>query len=278
MLLFAAEAFPDRCPSPLVGASGWAAGKTVVAPVSLTLGRRGAQSLSFLACGYENHELQTFGVTVVGFEKSLLAPNMVEGAFVAPGTPLTLGGKVLVDGLTPHEWARRRPCLWAPRTEPVLLVVDVEGHQATRFERGVRTHTWEVGRGQAEGRKEKRGDLKTPRGLYFVTSRSTGPFSGDFAAYYGGHWVKLNYPNSFDATLGGLSAQAAHDIGTVWWRRALTPQGTALGGGIGFHGWIAPWRGDVEGYGLSWGCVVAHPEDIAELYARLPVGAAVVLE
>ena len=93
--------------------------------------------------------------------------------------------------------------------------------------------------------------------------------------------MKLNYPNAFDARRGEgdgvVSAEQATSIAQTWWRRGLTGQKTRLGGGIGFHGWIAPWRGDIDGFGLSWGCVVLHPEDVADFYARLPVGAAVVL-
>ena len=203
------------------------------------------------------------------------------GASVVAGQPLARGS-ALLDGQAPTRFFREHAFLFDPHHEAVLVVVDVETNEARRYERGVRTHTWEVGRGQAEGIKSVRGDLKTPRGLYFVTDKSTGPFTGDFAGYYGGHWVKLNYPNAFDARRGEadrlLSSEQSSSIAQTWWRRALPTQKTKLGGGIGFHGWIAPWRGDVEGFGLSWGCVVLHPEDVADFYARLPVGAAVVLK
>ena len=43
------------------------------------------------------------------------------------------------------------------------------------------THEWDVGRGQGVGPKEERGDLRTPRGMYFVVEHTTGPFGGDFA-------------------------------------------------------------------------------------------------
>jgi lipoprotein-anchoring transpeptidase ErfK/SrfK len=53
-------------------------------------------------------------------------------------------------------------------------------------------------------------------------------------------------------------------------------QGTALGGGIGFHGWIDDW--DLEGpRRLSWGCVVMRNADIRQLFDRVPIGAMVVI-
>jgi hypothetical protein len=235
-----------------------------------------AHGLEATLCAYENHHVLDVRLAITRAKEVLARPGPV-----AKGTLLARGGATTLDGLTPAAFFAQHPSLWAPRTEPVLVVVDVEAHTAQRFDRGALTHEWEVGRGQAEGEKERRGDLKTPRGLYFVTDKSTGPFSGDFAGYYGGHWVKVNYPNAFDAQRGvreGLvTAEQAARITHDWWSRRLTLQKTGLGGGIGFHGWISPWKGD-DGFGLSWGCVVFHPEDVAGAYAVLPVGAAVVLE
>lgn len=267
----------ERCPAPLLPTRLVSQGQ-VAAPADgvVTVGDDGA--LSMTLCAYENH-------LVVPVRLEVKRPRSVavtSGATVKRGEVLARRGVVLLDGVAPARFFAAHPFLFDPRAEPVLVVVDVEGHEARRYEHGRRTHTWEVGRGQAEGVKSVRGDLKTPRGLYFVTDKSTGPFTGDFGAYYGGHWVKLNYPNAFDAARGVadgvLSAEQRATIEAAWWRRSLPTQKTKLGGGIGFHGWIAPWRGDTEGYGLSWGCVVLHPEDVADFYARLPVGAAVVLE
>jgi lipoprotein-anchoring transpeptidase ErfK/SrfK len=274
VLAQAPDDFLSRCPSP------------VVAPVRPTRGRvelPGGGTVTSVddgrvratLCAYENHELRE-----VRFEAQVAAVGLAVGARLERGTSLGRGTFTL-DGLAPERFFRQHRFLVDLHAEPVLLVVDVEAHEARRYERGVRTHTWEVGRGQAEGVKVQRGDLKTPRGLYFVTDKSTGPFAGPFAGYYGGHWVKVNYPNAFDAergvAAGWLSPAQGAEVARTWWRRALPAQQTKLGGGIGFHGWIAPWRGDVEGFGLSWGCVVLHPEDIADFYASVPVGAAVLL-
>ncbi|MBL8923316.1 MAG: L,D-transpeptidase [Myxococcaceae bacterium] len=276
-LLLASADFPERCPSPLVRGAPLLARGQVLAPADGVASVR-EDGVTLTLCAYENHLVQPVALEVRRAKQVLVK----DGARVTRGEVLAKGGLVLLDGLSPERFFAAHPFLYEPRAEPVLLVVDVEGHAARRFEKGQRTHTWEVGRGQAEGVKAVRGDLKTPRGLYFVTDKSTGPFGGDFAAYYGGHWVKVNYPNAFDAARGVrdgfLSDAQRSTIDRAWWRRELPSQKTRLGGGIGFHGWIAPWRGDAGGYGLSWGCVVLHPEDIAAFYASIPVGAAVVLE
>jgi hypothetical protein len=276
-LLLTAADFPERCPAPLLPRAPLVARGRVLAPADGLATVRG-DALTVSLCAYENHEVRPVTLEV----RRAKGVAVADGARVSRGEVLATGGLVLLDGLPPERFFAAHPFLYDPRAEPVLVVVDVEAHEARRYEKGQRTHTWEVGRGQAEGVKEVRGDLKTPRGLYFVTDKSTGPFGGDFAAYYGGHWVKVNYPNAFDAARGvreGVVSEGLRStIDRAWWRRELPTQKTKLGGGIGFHGWIAPWRGDTEGFGLSWGCVVLHPEDVAAFYASIPVGAAVVLE
>ena len=266
--------FLERCPSPVRAVVRAGRGQVQVPGGGVVSAVEG-QMVRATLCAYENHDL-----LAVRFEARLSTPVPRVGTPLERGTSLGQGTFTL-DGVTPERFFQQHPYLFDPHAEAVLVVVDVEAHEARRYERGVRTHAFEVGRGQAEGEKLRRGDLKTPRGLYFVTDKPTGPFGGDFAGYYGGHWVKVNYPNAFDAQRGlangWLSAAQASEVARTWWRRALTAQKTTLGGGIGFHGWIAPWRGDVEGFGLSWGCVVLHPEDVASFYASVPVGAAVVL-
>jgi hypothetical protein len=215
--------------------------------------------------------------------EGLTAIDVKEGDVVARGQRVGRGAKpkTFIDGMLAADFVRGRERLVVPVREPVLVVVDVEGHRVVRFVNGKPTHEWDAGRGQAQGAKEHRGDLRTPRGMYFVVEHSTGPFAGDFAAYFGAAWVKLNYPNAHDAERGvdaGLITRGqANDIGDRWKRRAPVPQHTKLGGGIGFHGWNAPWEGADGGYGLSWGCVVMHPEEVRGFYEVVPVGTTVVL-
>lgn len=172
-------------------------------------------------------------------------------------------------------------CAVNPRAEPVVVLVDVGGREARVLERGAERARYDVGQGQGEGPKEWRGDLKTPRGTYFVVSKSRGPFSGTFGGYYGGIWLKVNYPGPPDAArgldAGVITPAQAAEISSAWEKRQPTPQGTRLGSGIGFHAWIDEWDGADGGYRLSWGCLVLHPRDAQDFYRRVPLGAAVVL-
>ncbi len=136
-----------------------------------------------------------------------------------------------------------------------------------------------IGFGQTPGKKVERGDNKSPRGMYFITNRHRGEFGGPYGAYYGGHWIKVNYPNRFDAQRGleqgWLNGDQAAAISRAWRKRELTNQKTRLGGGIGFHGWIDSWSD--ENPWLSWGCLVMHNEDITRLFDQMPHGTMVVL-
>lgn len=271
------EQYVASCPT---AADGFGVPKpgqaTAPAAGTVRVAKDGAVEVSH--CFFENHEVRVVRSRFEG----LSSLEVSEGQLVTRGQRLGRGVKVTgsLDGGPVAVFARGRERLVVPPREPVLVVVDVEEHRAVRFVAGQPTHEWEVGRGQAEGQKEQRGDLRTPRGLYFVVDRTTGPFGGDWAEYFGEAWVKVNYPNAFDAARGldgGLiSSEQADDISARWRRRAATPQRTKLGGGIGFHGWNAPWDGDA-GYGLSWGCVVLHPEEVKGFYELVPLGSAVVL-
>jgi hypothetical protein len=166
----------------------------------------------------------------------------------------------------------------------VLVIVDVGAQRARVLERGKPVLEVRVAFGQAEGHKERQGDNKTPRGRYVVTGKHKGAFGGKWGAYYGGHWIKISYPNAVDARRGlarGLvSTPEVRAIEAADRKGALSSQGTKLGGGIGFHAWIEEWDDPLAGeppLGLSWGCIVVHVRDVAEFYARVPQGAVVVV-
>jgi len=168
-----------------------------------------------------------------------------------------------------------------PGTEPVLLLVDHASQRMRLYRQGVLAGDYEVAFGQSAGRKRRQGDLRTPMGMYHVVSRYRGQIDGPYGDFYGGHWIKLNYPNGHDAEWGvgeGLVTRAQADaIARSWSRRELTDQSTPLGGGIGFHGWAEEWEAGSHGTALSWGCVVLHLRDIQALYDEIPVGAMVVI-
>lgn len=180
----------------------------------------------------------------------------------------------------PSEFITVRRSLFVPQRERDLVLVDTTTKRMWVRSDGASLGVFEIALGQADGPKLARDDLKTPRGMYFVVSKSRGPFSGPYAEFYGGHWIKIGYPNAYDAARGfreGLvTAAEAKRISDAWRARRLPWQGSRLGDGIGFHGWKGEW--DVAGpRRLSFGCVVMQTRDVAAVFDRVPLGAMVVI-
>ena len=182
--------------------------------------------------------------------------------------------------LPPTEFIRAHRTLWRPDLEETFLLVDHDTYRMGHFENGQLVRTYEVAFGQEKGRKRKRGDNRTPKGMYFVVNKHRGEFSGEYGAYYGGHWIKVNYPNAEDARWGLtnklISRRQARRIARRWKAKKPTLAKTKLGSGIGFHGWAGPWD-LADGGHLSWGCIVLHNPEIQELYDQIPIGAMVVI-
>jgi hypothetical protein len=231
---------------------------------------------------YVNHERREVRSIIRGLAKI----DVEVGAIVKRGQTIATqdrAGRPMVS-LDPEleldDFVKTHRSLFVPQDEKTLVLVDTSRHRMRIVKKGkIDGAELEVGLGQKAGCKEKRGDLKTPCGMYFVVAKSRGPFSGDYAEYFGGHFVKLNYPNAFDAARGvadELVTDAQREtIAEQWERREMTSQGTRLGGGIGFHGWAEEWEG--PSFRGSWGCVFLHNREISDAFDRIPKGAMVVL-
>jgi murein DD-endopeptidase MepM/ murein hydrolase activator NlpD len=180
----------------------------------------------------------------------------------------------------PTSFINQHRSLPVPQAEPMLVLVDPRSYKMRIYQKQKLLGEYDVSFGQNPGPKQVEGDNKTPTGMYFVTLKHKGKFDGPYAAYYGGHWIKVNYPNAFDAsrgvTEGIISSAQQNEITTKWAKRQPTLETTRLGGGIGFHGWIKEWQNDGPRH-LSFGCVVMHLSDIRTLFDQIPAGTMVVI-
>ena len=166
-----------------------------------------------------------------------------------------------------------------------VLVVDKTNARAQLFRNGTLAQSYEIGLSQATGMKEKQGDLKMPEGQYRVVEKLKGPFDStkDWSkAYLGTRWIRLDYPNLTDAARGlkaGRIGQAEFDaIAAAARQGKATPGNTALGGGIGIHGWTSDgWKND-ESRALTWGCVSMHRTDLEEVFDILQLGDVVLIQ
>jgi len=167
-----------------------------------------------------------------------------------------------------------------PQRESNLILIDQATYKMRLYQSGQLVKEFDVSFGQGQGTKQVEGDKKTPVGMYFVIQKHTGVFEGPYGAYFGGYWIRINYPNGFDAIRGRsqqlISTEQQENIARQWNQRQPTLEQTKLGGGIGFHGWIKEWDNSGSRR-LSWGCIVMHIYDISEFYDRIPVGAMVVI-
>jgi hypothetical protein len=219
---------------------------------------------------YENHEKRTIEAR---YER-LSAIEVKKGDIVFRRQKIGEGNvRYRIERAVPKK-------SFVPQDEPSLVLVDQETRRLALYSMGKLIAESEVGFGQRPGRKRRQGDLKTPKGMYFVTNKRRGEFSGPYGDYYGGHWIKINYPNAYDAAWGVeqklIDRSTAESIRRNWLSKKITDQRTPLGGGIGFHGWAHEWSWDDTGW-LSWGCIVLHNEDIQRLFDQIPVGAMIVL-
>lgn len=180
----------------------------------------------------------------------------------------------------PSAFINEHRKLFVPQKEAKLIVVDQESYKARFYQSGVLNQEYDVSFGQGKGQKLVQGDNKTPKGMYFVINKHRGSFDGPYGAYYGGHWIKINYPNKYDAVRASaqqmITRQQQAAITSAWEKRTATLENTKLGGGIGFHGWVKEWENSGPRH-LSWGCVVMHLYDIQKLYDQIPEGTMVVI-
>ena len=180
----------------------------------------------------------------------------------------------------PSSFIKSHRNLHVPQSESTLVLIDQRQYKARLYTHGRKAGDYNISLGQGVGEKQLEGDNKTPKGMYFIIQKHRGEFTGEYGAYYGGHWIKINYPNKYDAARGRaarlLTPAQESTITAAWEKRAPTLQTTQLGGGIGFHGWAREWEDDGPRH-LSWGCVVLHLSDISNFYDQLPTGAMVVI-
>lgn len=253
----------------------------------VTVGARG-DSVTLEHLYHENHELLRARSEYSGLSGVVLRPGalVTKGQVLGQvGTSERLGVVLHTDRALSVAESRRftaeRARLPQPASEPVLVLISHALNQLRLYERGVERARVEVGFGQEAGPKEQRGDNRTPVGMYFIVQTVRGEIPGPYAAYYGGHWLRVNYPNPWDASRGvkqgWLTQKTRERIARSWEAREATDATTRLGSGIGFHGWAGEWSLEASGGRLSWGCVVFHPRDITALYDRMPLGTMVVL-
>lgn len=145
--------------------------------------------------------------------------------------------------------------------------------QVVRGDRVLRTYRVSLGI-TPEGRKELRGDGRTPVGVYTIYEKRPSDRFRRFLA--------LSYPDSTDADrafdAGRISADTWADIWLASKRGERPRWDTPLGGFVGIHGTGGRSSRQARLRQLSdWtdGCIALSDRDIEDLYQLVPVGAPV---
>jgi murein DD-endopeptidase MepM/ murein hydrolase activator NlpD len=186
---------------------------------------------------------------------------------------------------SPSAFILRNRKLPVPCKEKVFVHVKKSEYKLFLYKNGILKKTYEIALGQQPvGRKEKRGDLKVPEGIYTICEKTKGPFDASVNwanEYLGVRWLRISYPNQYDAEYGlkqKLIGKSEFDkIIAASRQQSIPPQGTALGGGIGIHGWTqSDWSNDGN-RGLTWGCISMHNEDLKEFYDLTDLNTAIMI-
>lgn len=165
--------------------------------------------------------------------------------------------------------------------EDTLLVAWKNRYRMRLYHSGKTVKTYIIGLGQEPlGHKQQQGDNRTPEGDYKIIQKARGPFTGDYGAYLGVAWMRMNYPNNSDAIEGFRKKRiteaqknaiiAANKAGKE------PPKNTKLGGGIGIHGWNGNWPGE-DRQNLTWGCITIQNIQLEDLYKRVNTGTRIVV-
>ncbi len=175
----------------------------------------------------------------------------------------------------PTEFIKEHRECPIPKEKTDLIVACKYEMEIHKFEKGARSASYDMAVGQSpKGHKERQGDNKTPEGAYRLIQKSKGPFSGSYADFFGTAWLRISYPNAFDARAGyenGLISRSERDrIVSATNQLKEPPKNTELGGGIGIHGWAGTW--DKNGSrALTWGCISINNNDLLKFYDQVPL-------
>jgi lipoprotein-anchoring transpeptidase ErfK/SrfK len=182
--------------------------------------------------------------------------------------------------LPPSGFISEHRSLCVPALEPKIVIAIKNRYQLYVCAKGKILQTLPIALSQNPlGPKQKEGDNCTPEGEYRITQKAMGPFDGDYGAYLGGAWLRLNYPNSADARVAFatnlITAKQRDEIVAANTARRLPRSDTPLGGGVGIHGWISDWPDGPQN--LTWGCLSLRKADLAKLYSLVEKGTPVLI-
>jgi len=182
---------------------------------------------------------------------------------------------------SPSDYIKNhRKCL-VPKKEKQLLVARKSDYRMKLYEEGKFVQEYRIALGQSPvGHKVMQGDNRTPEGQYRVIEKSVGPFEGAYGSFLGSRWMRLNYPNTWDAEIGlrkqSISTAQFKQIEKANHEGREPLKTTKLGGGIGIHGWSGNWP-ERDRQNLTWGCISMEQTELETMYSIVKKGCVVLI-
>lgn len=148
------------------------------------------------------------------------------------------------------------------------IIIRKKNRELTLYANSIKLATYSVGLGRsAVGRKQKKDDLKTPEGNYYICNKV---LNHKFHMF-----LQINYPSPEDASRANINHIISNteevNIAQAEANGTIPPSDTELGGNIGIHGFGAEscWTKD--------GSVSMENVDIEELFWNTDIGCPVMI-
>ena len=148
------------------------------------------------------------------------------------------------------------------------IIIRKKQRELTIYANSIKIAAYTVGLGRSSiGRKQKKDDLKTPEGSYYICKKE---FNHKFHMF-----LQINYPSSEDAERARNNLTISNtdyvNISQAEANGDPPPSNTELGGEIGIHGFGSEscWTKD--------GSISLNNNDLEEVFWNIPVGCKVVI-
>jgi murein DD-endopeptidase MepM/ murein hydrolase activator NlpD len=180
----------------------------------------------------------------------------------------------------PSEFIRHHRQLTVPAKEKSLIIASKKDYRLLYCRDGKVVEDLPVALSQQPlGAKVEDGDNRTPEGEYRIIQKAEGPFDGEFGKFLGARWMRINYPNTYDARAaleaGRIGKRECEAIIAANAAGKMPPADSKLGGGIGIHGWASDWPDGPQN--LTWGCLSLREADLKKLYSLAVKGTVVMI-
>jgi murein DD-endopeptidase MepM/ murein hydrolase activator NlpD len=180
----------------------------------------------------------------------------------------------------PSAFIRAHRKLTVPAQEKSLIIASKKDYRLLFCREGKVMEDLPIALSQQPlGPKLEDGDNRTPEGEYRIIQKAEGPFDGEFGKFLGSRWMRINYPNTYDARAaleaGRIVKGQCDAITAAIAAGKMPPASTKLGGGVGIHGWASDWPDGPQD--LTWGCLSLREADLKKLYSLVAKGTVVII-